>query len=121
MTLKLTPKQEEMLNKREWLEKNTSDNFMKAGIYRSVLVKFLLYPTGKISEKPEHAQKELFNRAALHLMIDELPREDLQALYEFVRVLCSFPEGVDLGLEMAQANDADFRAKYNKAMQKERK
>lgn len=121
MSLKLTPTQEEILKNKGWTEKHTSDNYMKAGIYRSVLVKFLLYPTGKISEKYEHAQKELFNRAALHQMIDELPREDLQALYEFVRVLCSFPEGVDLGVEMARANDADFREKYNKAVQKERK
>lgn len=100
-TIELSKKQQELIDKQAWKKKFTFDVPLSK-LYRAALVRLHIYPTAMISQKPTFDAEETFNRAVLHQMIEELPREDLRAVEELVRVLVLYPEDVEDAVQFCQ-------------------
>lgn len=111
-TLELSKKQQELIEQKTWKKKWPWDEPFSKN-YRTALVRLHIYPTGMISQKPIFDAEEAYNRVVLHQMIEELPREDLRAVEELVRVLVLFPEDVEGAVQLCQKRNKEDQARHD--------
>ena len=80
----------------------------KAEEARLYLLGLRFYPSGITSNNPGWDRAEINDRYALHQMIDELIREDLQAVFKLCRLMVAFPEGAQEAAQIQEKRDNDF-------------
>jgi hypothetical protein len=96
----------------EWAQKQDWRNQFdfeaeKAQNIRRALVDLNLYPTRWISKDKGFDWEEINHRAALHVIVNELPREELRAVSELARLLL-LEKDDGSGVENAARKSAEF-------------
>jgi hypothetical protein len=86
----------------------------KAQAIRRALVHLNLYPVNWIGNDKDFDWEEINNRAALHIIVNELPREELCAVFDLARLLL-LEKDDGSGVENAKRKDAEFLEQYRKA------
>jgi hypothetical protein len=96
----------EWAQKQDWRQPYP-DESGKAQAIRQTLVNLELYPTGWIDKDQDLSWEEINNRAALHVIVNELPREELRAVFDLARLLL-LEKDDGSGVENAARKAAEF-------------
>jgi hypothetical protein len=91
----------------EWSKVFPHDREDAANV-RQALADLGFYPTADLGEDPDYAMAQTNYRAALHQVVEELDRTDLQAVFQLARPLMLVPRDPAI-FDYVAERDARFR------------